>query len=226
MFATIIGGGIVMRATSLSGLIPPAASQYRNHMAWVPGWSVMAKTIGRPLSRRSCARARRSRALEPRISRCLIETVIAWPLRLRIQGITSGLCSVPSFPTAAATGMPKSMCAACALPLIRLSRLAVQFPNFITLDSIPCLKKNPFAWATTIGAQSVKGRIPNVSCLTSGSPASATSSARPRSSNSDRSKPPPLEEETPVDRLAACISAFFPFALWRVVSIPFSLSCC
>ena len=37
------------------------------------------------------------------------------------------------------------------------------------LDSVLC--KEPLSCATTIGAQSVRGRIPNVSCLTSGSPA-------------------------------------------------------
>jgi hypothetical protein len=182
----------------------------------------MAKTMGRPLSRRSCARARRSRALEVRISRCLDATVIAWPFRLRIHGITSGLCSVPSLPTAAATGMPKSIWAACALPRISPSRLAVQLPNFVTLDSIPCLRKNPFECATTIGAQSVKGRIPNVSCLTSGSPNSATSTGLPRAISDDKSKP--LNEETPAEPPVACASALFPFVRCLMASIPISPS--
>jgi hypothetical protein len=90
--------------------------------------------------------------------------------------------------------MPKSIWAACALPRMSPSRLAVQLPNFVTLDSIPCLRKNPFECATTIGAQSVKGRIPNVSCLTSGSPTSATSTGLPRAISDDKSKP--LNEET------------------------------
>src|SRR5436190_4210978 len=48
MFATICGGGIVIRLTSLSGWIPPLASQYRVHMACVPGGKVIAKLSGFP----------------------------------------------------------------------------------------------------------------------------------------------------------------------------------
>ena len=178
MFATIIGGGIVMRATSLSGSTPPAASQYRSHIAWVPGcechgknhWTAFVAALLResPEVTRTCAEEFRD---------ALRRRVIAWPLRLRIHGITSGLCSVPSLPTAAATGMPKSMCAACALPRIAIRR---GWPSSSQISPrstrFHASQNNPFACATTIGAQSVRGRIPNVSCLTSGSPAPATSS--------------------------------------------------
>ncbi len=50
MLATIWGGGMVMRVTSRSGLMPPDASQYRIHMACVPGGKVMAKVMGAPLA--------------------------------------------------------------------------------------------------------------------------------------------------------------------------------
>ena len=93
------------------------------------------------------------------------------------------------------------------------------------LDSVPW--KKPFACATTIGAQSVNGRIPKVSCLTSGSPASATSSARPRSSNRDKIQAPPLDEETPVapaHSLRVRLCFHLPAGEWS--SIPISLSCC
>src|SRR6185295_126997 len=48
MLATICAGGIVMRLMSLSGWMPPDASQYRIHIAWVPGGKVMANVIGSP----------------------------------------------------------------------------------------------------------------------------------------------------------------------------------
>src|SRR5713101_9826441 len=50
MLATIWAGGMVMSETSRSGFIPPEASQYRIHIACVPGGYVMANVMGVPLA--------------------------------------------------------------------------------------------------------------------------------------------------------------------------------
>ena len=161
--------------------------------------------------RHSCAKLRRFRAFEPTLWECRADTVIAWPLRLRIHGMTSGLCSVPSLPTAAATGMPKSMCAAWALPLKSPSRLAVQLPNLATLEVMPYRWKNFFSCATTIGAQSVNGRIPNVRWSTSGSPGMESSGDRLRASSGERSRASARRAKTSVERSGDGPSALYPF---------------
>src|SRR5437762_11836248 len=48
IFATICAGGTTISETSLSGLIPPAPSQNRVHIACVPGGNVIADVIGVP----------------------------------------------------------------------------------------------------------------------------------------------------------------------------------
>src|SRR3954453_15948147 len=48
MFATICGGGTTMVSMSLSGSMPPAASQYRSQRSWVPPGKVIAALIDLP----------------------------------------------------------------------------------------------------------------------------------------------------------------------------------
>src|SRR5262245_22032834 len=91
IFATICGGGIVMRFTSLSGWMPPAPNQYRVHIACVPGGKVMAKLSGSPDALALSAIGFRSLAfLTPAFSNLLL-SVMAWPLRFSIHGMTMGL---------------------------------------------------------------------------------------------------------------------------------------
>ena len=70
--------------------------------------------------------------------------MIAWPLRFRIHGTTSGFCSVPSLPTAAADGHAEEhlRCVRCSAE--SASRLAVQLANFATLEVMPVLRIAPF----------------------------------------------------------------------------------
>src|SRR5262245_37136287 len=48
MFATICGGGTTIVSMSLSGSIPPAASQYRIHKSCVPPGNVIAALADLP----------------------------------------------------------------------------------------------------------------------------------------------------------------------------------
>src|SRR5882672_8229890 len=76
MLATICAGGIVMSETSRSGLMPPDASQYRIHIAWVPGGYVIANVMGEPLVLASSASGLIcDGALAPRSSKVFVRVI-------------------------------------------------------------------------------------------------------------------------------------------------------
>src|SRR5262245_39197869 len=104
MLATICGGGMVIRLTSLSGLIPPDASQYLVHMACVPGGKVIANVNGSPaaLARSTCG-FKSFAVLTPAFFSVLL-SVIACPLRFSIQGMTIGFTGEPKSPIVEANG--------------------------------------------------------------------------------------------------------------------------
>src|SRR5262245_22649170 len=134
MLATICGGGIVIRLTSLSGLIPPEASQYRVHMACVPGGNVIAKAIGSPEAFARSTYGFRSLGVLTPASLSLLFSVIAWPLRFSSHGTTMGLTGDPSRPIDDARGIPKSMCVAWFSPMLILSRIAAHEASFEITD--------------------------------------------------------------------------------------------
>src|SRR5215471_18214155 len=110
MFEIICAGGMVINDTSLSGLIPPEASQKRIHMACVPGGNVIAKVSGSPAALALSAIGLMSFAdLTPAAFNLLFK-VMAWPLRLIIHGMTIGFSGEPSKPIVEANGIPRSMC--------------------------------------------------------------------------------------------------------------------
>src|SRR5687767_13717842 len=102
MLATICAGGIVISDTSRSGLMPPAPSQYRVHIAWVPGGYVIANVIGVPLALASSASGRSCDGVfTPRSSSDLVR-VIACPFRFRYIGMIIGFTGEPWSPIVAA----------------------------------------------------------------------------------------------------------------------------
>ena len=56
----------------------------------------------------------------------LLLSVIAWPFRLSIHGMTIGFTGEPSNPIVDAKGMPISMCVAWFSPSVSLSRMTAQ----------------------------------------------------------------------------------------------------
>src|SRR4030095_12887218 len=109
-------------------------------------------------------------------------TLIDWPLRLRIHGITIGFLGEPSSPIVEAIGMPRSMCVPWMSPLERESRMAAQFAPFETIDSMPYFLNKPFSCAITIGEQCVSAIMPNFIRLTSGASLADSDPAQPRGS--------------------------------------------
>jgi hypothetical protein len=83
ILATICGGGIVMSETSRSGWMPPEASQYRIHMACVPGGKVMAKVMGDPFAFASNTMGLSCWGVFTPLSISSLFRVIACPFRLR-----------------------------------------------------------------------------------------------------------------------------------------------
>src|SRR5688572_10540067 len=106
MLATICAGGIVTRLMSLSGWMPPEASQYRIHIAWVPGGNVIANVSGSPAAFALSASGFTSFAVFTPPAFSLLLRVIAWPLRLRTQGMIIGFTGDPASPIVDAIGMP------------------------------------------------------------------------------------------------------------------------
>src|SRR5438094_830558 len=100
---------MVTRFTSLSALIPPLASQYLIHIAWVPEGNVIANVSGSPLAFAFSAIGLMSFAVLTPASFSLLLRVIAWPFRFSIHGITIGLTGDPSRPIVEANGIPISM---------------------------------------------------------------------------------------------------------------------
>src|SRR3989442_28308 len=136
---------------SLSGLMPPLPSQYRIHMAWVPGGNVIANVRG---VLDFCAIVLKSAALLT-VPLDLLCSVIACPLRFKSQGMTIGFFGLPASPIVEASGIPMSMCVPCISPVERLSRIAAQLAPFTIVERMPYFLKNPFSWAITNGEQSV-----------------------------------------------------------------------
>src|SRR2546425_11269878 len=95
-------------------------------------------------------------------------SVMLWPFRLSIQGMTMGLLGEPRRPMVEAMGMPVSMWVAWMSPLERASRMAAQLAPLLTVEWIPYFLKKPFSCAITIGEQSVSAIMPNLRSLISG----------------------------------------------------------
>src|SRR6266540_692821 len=169
MFATICAGGIVTSAVSLSGLMPPAASQYRIHIACVPGGNVMANVIGEPFFLASSTRGLRAFGSPAIFFFRSARIVMAWPLRLSSQGMTIGFLGDPRRPSVEAIGIPKSMCVAWISPFESESRIAAQLAPLMTVELMPYFLKSPFSWAITMGELSVSAMMPKRMSATSGS---------------------------------------------------------
>ncbi len=137
MLATICGGGMVMRFTSRSGLMPPDASQYLSHMAWVPGGNVIAKVSGSPAALAFSASSLIAAGVFAPAALSLLLRVMAWPLRLRSHGVIIGLTGDPARPMVEASGMPRSMCVAWFSPIVSLSRMTAQEASFATVELMP-----------------------------------------------------------------------------------------
>src|SRR3954469_21602780 len=137
-------------------------------MACVPGGNVIAKASGSP-----GALAALAIGLSAFGSACTLPfsaafSVMAWPLRFIIQGMTIGFFGEPRRPIVEAMGMPISMCVACRSPVESESRMAAQLAPLLTVDSMPYFLNRPFSCAITIGEQSVRAIIPNFIADTSG----------------------------------------------------------
>src|SRR5215470_17430433 len=102
MLATICAGGIVISDTSRSGLIPPLPSQYRVHMAWVPGGYVIANVIGAPLLLASITSGLSCCGVFTPFSSSALVSVMACPFRLRYIGMIIGFIGEPCRPIVAA----------------------------------------------------------------------------------------------------------------------------
>src|SRR6266508_5704927 len=98
MLATICAGGMVMSDTSRSGLIPTEASQYRVHIAWVPGGYVMANVIGVPLALASSASGLSCGGVFTPLSSSAFVSVMACPFRFRYIGMIIGFTGEPLSP--------------------------------------------------------------------------------------------------------------------------------
>src|SRR5689334_3172394 len=103
----------------------------------------------------------------------LICMVIAWPLRLSIQGMIIGFLGAPSRPMVEAIGMPVSMCVAWMSPFESESRMAAQLAPFTTVELMPYFLNRPRSCAITIGEQSVSAIMPKRRSGVSGALAAA-----------------------------------------------------
>src|SRR5205809_1480994 len=137
MLEIICAGGIVIRLMSLSGWMPPDASQNRIHIACVPGGYVMANVSGAPAAFALSASGFTSLADFTPAAFSLLFSVMACPLRFIIHGITIGFTGEPSSPMVDANGMPISMCVAWFSPRLNLSRITAQDASFDTTESMP-----------------------------------------------------------------------------------------
>jgi hypothetical protein len=137
MLATICGGGIVIKLTSLSGLMPPDASQYRIHIACVPGGNVMANVSGSPAAFALSASGLICEGCFTPAAFSLLFSVMAWPFRFSSHGMTIGFTGDPASPIVEASGMPISMCVAWFSPSDSLSRMTAHDASFEMTELIP-----------------------------------------------------------------------------------------
>src|SRR5262245_39184145 len=129
-------------------------------MAWVPGGKVMAKVIGVPAALAASASGLITLGSAATLPLYLACMVMAWPLRLSIQGMIIGFFGAPSRPIVEAIGMPVSMCVAWMSPFESESRMAAQLAPLITVLLMPYFLNSPFSCAITIGEQSVSAIMP------------------------------------------------------------------
>src|SRR5215204_113295 len=97
--------------------MPPDASQYRIHMACVPGGNVIAKDSGSPAALALSASGFTAAGVLAPAFLSLLLSVIACPLRLRSHGITIGFTGAPASPIVDASGIPINMCVAWLSPM-------------------------------------------------------------------------------------------------------------
>src|SRR6185436_13935416 len=148
--------------------MPPEASQYRVHIACVPGGNVIANVSGSPAAfALSAIGLSACGVLTPACFNLLLR-VIACPLRLSSHGTIIGLTGEPARPIVDANGMPISMWVPWFSPTDSLSRITAQDASFETTDWMPNCLKYPSSCAITIGEQSVSAMIPKRMVLVSG----------------------------------------------------------
>src|SRR6185436_791004 len=129
-------------------------------MACVPGGKVMAKVRGVPAAFAASASGLIALGSAPTLPLYLLCMVIAWPLRLSIQGMIIGFLGAPNRPIVEAMGMPVSMWVAWMSPFESESRMAAQLAPFTTVELMPYFLNSPRSCAITIGEQSVSAIMP------------------------------------------------------------------
>src|SRR6266851_9433697 len=140
--------------------MPPDASQYRIHIAWVPGGNVIANVNGSPAALALAAIGLTSFAVLTPACLSLLLRVIAWPLRFSSHGITIGFTGEPARPIVEANGMPISMCVAWFSPIDSLSRITAQDASFEITESMPYFLNSPNSCPITMEEQSVSAMMP------------------------------------------------------------------
>src|SRR5258706_16308848 len=137
-------------------------------MAWVPGGKVMANVNGSPSDLALSTIGLSAFGSPGTFPFHSALSEIAWPFRFRSHGITIGLLGEASRAIVDAIGIPRSMWVACKSPLESESRIAAQLAPLAMTESIPYFLKSPFSCAITIGEQSVRAIIPNLTVAVSG----------------------------------------------------------
>ena len=84
-----------------------------------------------------CASGLTSEAFRTPAFLSLLFRVMAWPLRLRIHGVTIGFTGDPASPIVDAKGIPRSMCVAWFSPSDSLSLIAAHDASFEITESMP-----------------------------------------------------------------------------------------
>src|SRR5690242_11239156 len=105
-------------------------------MACVPGGNVMANVSGVPEDLALSTNGFMSFAVFT-MPLNLFDSVIAWPLRLSIHGMTMGFTGEPKSPMVEAKGIPSSMWVAWLSPIDSLSRITAQEASFEMMEVIP-----------------------------------------------------------------------------------------
>src|SRR5688572_9825938 len=106
-------------------------------MACVPGGNVIANVIGLPAALALSTSGLSACGVFTPAALSLLSSEIAWPLRLRSQGMTIGFTGEPASPIVEAIGIPISMWVAWLSPIDSLSRMTAHDASFDTVDWMP-----------------------------------------------------------------------------------------
>ena len=138
--------------------MPPDASQYRIHMACVPGGKVIANDSGSPAAFALSANGLTAAGVRAPALFNLLLSVIACPFRLRSHGITIGFTGDPARPIVEASGIPISMCVAWLSPIESLSRMTAHEASFDTGLDVLGLKVLRLPSTARLASQLLRGR--------------------------------------------------------------------